>query len=299
MKLDTLVLSGGSTKVSAYVGIFRALFEKDIINKSLDGISHIVTCSIGMLSAIYILLDIPLHVQEEAVLHADFTKLLDMDNLDIQNLLSDNGLFTNDKVAGLVKGVLQHKYNKDDLTLKELYDIKPILLTVKCVNVTKGCTDYINKNTNPDLSILTLLLMTTAIPIFFQPVKYNDWFYVGGGLTGGYPIEIVKDNYLGFLMNVDDEKKDINTGISFLDYIINLTKVKVINYDNYPDKYNIRYSCNLHFSEFNVPINKKKELIQLGYDITIQHLEKYNITNDLFRVQSKEHLEGSDPIETA
>ena len=34
-----------------------------------------------MLFAIYILLDIPLHVQEEAVLHADFTKLLDMDNL--------------------------------------------------------------------------------------------------------------------------------------------------------------------------------------------------------------------------
>ena len=291
MKLDTLVLSGGSTKVSIYVGIFRALFEKKLITNSLEGISHIVTCSIGMLPVIYILLDIPLQVQEEAILQADFSKVLDIDNLDIQNLLSGNGLFTNDKVAGLVRGVLQHKYNKDDITLKELYDIKPILLTVKCVNVTKGCNEYINKNTNPDLSILTLLLMTTAIPIFFQPVKYNNCLYVDGGLTGGYPIEIVKDNYLGFLMNVEDEKKDINTGISFLDYIINLTKVKVINYDNYPDKYNIRYSCNLHFSEFNVPINKKKELIQLGYDITIQHLEKYNITN--------EHLEDSDPIETA
>lgn len=291
MKLDTLILSGGSTKVSVYIGIFRALFEKKLITNSLDGISHIVTCSIGMLFAIYILLDIPLHVQEEAVLNADFTKLLDMDNLDIQNLLSENGLFTNDKVAGLVKGVLQHKYNKNDLTLKELYDIKPILLTVKCVNVTKGCNEYINKNTNPDLSILTLLLMTTAIPIFFQPVEYNNCLYVDGGLTGGYPIEIVKDNYLGFLMNVEDEKTEISTGISFLDYIINLAKVKVINYDNYPDRYNIRYSCNLHFSEFNVPINKKKELIQLGYDITIQHLDKYKITN--------EHLVDSDPIETA
>ena len=92
-------------------------------------------------------------------------------------------------------------------------------------------------------------------------------------------------------MNVEDEKTEISTGISFLDYIINLTKVKVINYDNYPDRYNIRYSCNLHFSEFNVPINKKKELIQLGYDITLQHLDKYKITN--------EHLGDSDPIETA
>ena len=165
MKLDTLILSGGSTKVSVYVGIFRALFEKKLITNSLEGISHIVTCSIGMLPVIYILLDIPLQVQEEAILQADFSKVLDIDNLDIQNLLEENGLFTNDKVAGLVRGVLQHKYNKDDITLKELYDIKPILLTVKCVNVTKGCNEYINKNTNPDLSILTLLLMLSLIHI--------------------------------------------------------------------------------------------------------------------------------------
>ena len=31
MKIDTLVLSGGSTKVPAYVGAFRALKEHNII----------------------------------------------------------------------------------------------------------------------------------------------------------------------------------------------------------------------------------------------------------------------------
>jgi hypothetical protein len=282
MKLSTLILSGGSTKGPVYIGIFRALYEKNILNNSLDGISHIVTCSIGMLFTIYTLLDIPIHVQEEAVLKADFTKLLNLDNLDIHNLLSDNGLFNNNKVTGLVKGILQHKYNKDDMTLKELYDIKPILLTIKCINITKGCTEYINKDTDPDLSILTLLLMATAIPIFFQPVEYNECLYVDGGVNGGYPIEIVKEDYLGFIMNESDEKTELNTGIPFLDFLINLTKVKTINYDNYPSKFNIKYSCNLHFSEFNVSVKKKKELIQIGYDTTIQHIEKYNITNDLF-----------------
>lgn len=282
MKLSTLILSGASTKIPVYIGIFRALYEKNILNNSLDGISHIVTCSIGMLISIYILLDIPIHVQEEGILKADFTKLLDLDNLDIHNLLSDNGLFNN-KVSVFVKGILQHKYNKDDMTLKELYDIKPILLTIKCINVTKGYTEYINKNTDPDLSILTLLLMTTAIPIFFKPIEYNQCLYVDGGLNGGYPIELVKEDYLGFIITENEEKtKYITTGIPFLDFLINLIKVKIINYDNYPSKFNIKYSCNLHFSEFNVSVKEKKELIQFGYDRTIQHIEKYNITNDLF-----------------
>ena len=91
MKLDTLILSGGSTKVSVYIGIFRALFEKNIINKSLDGVSHIVTCSIGMLFTIYILLGIPLHVQEVAVLHANFMKFIDIDNLELDSYLLKMG----------------------------------------------------------------------------------------------------------------------------------------------------------------------------------------------------------------
>ena len=40
MKIDTLVLSGGSTKVPAYVGVFRALQECNIINDKLDNIKH-------------------------------------------------------------------------------------------------------------------------------------------------------------------------------------------------------------------------------------------------------------------
>ena len=34
------------------------------------------------------------------------------------------------------------------------------------------------------LSISKLAQMTTAIPDFFKPVKYNDCLYVDGGLRG-------------------------------------------------------------------------------------------------------------------
>ena len=64
MKIDTLVLSGGSTKVPAYVGAFRALKDCNIINDKLEGIKHIIVCSVGMLVALCILLGVDEQVIE-------------------------------------------------------------------------------------------------------------------------------------------------------------------------------------------------------------------------------------------
>ena len=58
MKIYTLVLSGGSTKVPAYVGAFRALKEHNIINDNFEGINHIIVCSVGMLYALFMLLGV-------------------------------------------------------------------------------------------------------------------------------------------------------------------------------------------------------------------------------------------------
>ena len=61
--------------------------------------------------------------------------------------------------------------------------------------------EYINYETDPDLSLSRLGKMTTAIPFFFKPVEYNGNFYVDGGLRGHYPIEQCKtENYLGIFI---------------------------------------------------------------------------------------------------
>ena len=48
MKINTLIISGASTKAPIYIGICKCLMEHSIINETLDGISEIVTCSIGL-----------------------------------------------------------------------------------------------------------------------------------------------------------------------------------------------------------------------------------------------------------
>lgn len=298
MKIDTLIFGGASTKVPVYVGILKALYEKNLINESLDGINHIITCSAGYLLGLYLLLNIPLHVQETILIEADFSSLIDLNSTNINSLLFDLGLFDNHLAPSFIRSILIAHYSQEDMTLKELYNINPILLTVKCVNATKGCNEYINVKTNPELSILTLFRMTTAIPLFIKPIEYEGNLYVDGGLTGGYPIELVKDNYLGFNIfghpretNSDKTKSndttDILNSIPIISFILSLLKINVINYKDTCKIKTIEYETDLHFTEFNVPKDKKIELIKLGYDKTIQHIQQYNLTNDNFTESSK------------
>ena len=295
MKITTLVISGASSKAPIYIGICKCLLEHSIINETLDGISEIVTCSIGIVFTLYMICNISISVQEKTALEMDFLKLLNIDDLKIDNLLFENGLFDNHKIVSLVKSILIHKFKKPDITLKELYDYKPIKVVVKCINVTKGFNEYISYENYPNLSVLTLLQMTTAIPIFFKPISYNDCLYVDGGLTGGFPIECVTDNYLGFNIQTNTTSSDnpLND-IPFVKFLYELLKIKNVNYEDYPQEKIINYISNIHFTNFNISEIQKKELIQLGYEITKQHIETYKITNDLFN----ERPEDSDPTET-
>lgn len=294
MKITTLVFSGASSKVPIYIGIYRCLLEYSIINPQLDGIQEIITCSIGLVFTIYLLFQVTIEVQELTALKLNFLQLLDIENVNIHNLLFDNGLFDNSKVVSLVKSVIYQKCGKSDITLKELYEIKPIKVTVKCVNITQGCVEYINHENHPDLSISTLLQMTTAIPIFFKPIEYNRCLYVDGGLMGGFPIEQSTENYLGFNIQTKPQQIQLLDEIPFLNFMYGLLKVKNVNYDDYSGEHIINYQSNINFTNFDISNCQKKELIQLGYEITKQHIETYKITNDLFN----KHPEDSGPTET-
>jgi len=281
MKLDTLVLAGASTKGPAYIGIFKALREHGIIDTHLTGVKHIITCSVGMLTSLFLLLDVSLEVQEEATLQANFNDFIDIEKVGIHELLFNLGLFDNSKVASLIKGVLCNKYQREDMTLQELYELKPINLTVKCVNVSKSCNAYINHTTDPDISILTLLKMTTAIPFFFKPIKYKGDLYVDGGVAGGYPVELVNEHYLGFSITcnkqtISQESLDL---LPIIPYYMSLATIKTVNYNNLPTSTTIQVTTDVHFSNFDVSNEKKQELIKNGYDSTVNHIKKYNLTN--------------------
>jgi len=293
MKIDTIVLSGGSTKVPAYIGCFRALKEFNIINDNLDGINHIITCSVGMFYALLTLLKVSKQVIEVSMKRLCFSELLDIDNLNINNLIFELGLFDNHKVGSIITTILREKYSKDTMTLQELYDLTNIKLTVKVVNHTKACIEYMSYENEPDLAITTLLQMTTSIPIFFKPIKYKECLYVDGGTAGSFPTEVAGKNYIGLSLVgpwKTDKKKTILDEIPIIDYFISGLAISVSD-SSEPDSKKIIIPSDIHFTNFKLSLEEKQTLIDTGYELTKKHIQRYKLTNDLL------HPEGKDPTE--
>jgi len=296
MKIDTLVFSGGSTKNPAFIGSFRALKECNIINDNLTGIEHIITCSVGMLFALMVLLKISDKVIETTIKRVCFSTLLDLDNLNINSFIFDLGLFDNSKIGTIITTILKERYSKDDMTLQELYELSKIKLTTKVVNHTKGCIEYMTYENEPNLSITKLLLMTTAIPLFFKPIKYKECLYVDGGTAGGFPTEIAGQHYIGIQLKgglYSKKKHTILKELPIIDYIIQ-GQVIACQDSSQPDIKNIQILSNIHFTNFKLTLDEKQQLIDDGYTYTKEHIERYKVTNDLL---NKQHHEDLNPTE--
>ena len=281
MKIDTLILSGGGPSGIAYFGIFKALFESKIINEDLDGIQEIITTSIGILSSFTLLLKMPINIGLSIATGYDMKSYVNTDNIRVDDILIDHGIFETNGIYDLMKSILKNYTKKSDISLMELYEITQIQLTVKVFNVTKKQLEYISYKTDPELSILTLARMTTAIPLVFKPVKYNGYLYVDGGLRGHFPIEkCMSKNYLGiFIMGGSfPRNSEVLKLFPILEFIyslmINQDQVVYDVQDNKVDP-RIIYVTVDYGLNFDMSIEDKHKIIEEAYQITSRHIKKY------------------------
>ena len=273
MKVDTLFLSGCGSKIGAYIGVFTSLLEKKIID--LDKIERYVCCSAGAIVSFKICCGLSIKVIHELSNKTDYTKLYDLD--DLNNLLENHGLFSNQKIGNVMKGILMHKYNKSDMTLAEFYKQTNKHFICKVFNLTKKEEEYICYKTNPDLSIITLICMTSCIPIFFKPILYNEDYYVDGGITGSMPFIDKYKNFIGIYIcsECNNDIKNMDT----FEYLLYLLHIKAEMYKfSMEDKRFIKINCLKEMiANFNISMETKNIIVNTSHKLTIDHINKYLI----------------------
>ena len=107
----------------------------------------------------------------------------------------------------ILRIILKAKTGKEYLTFKELWNINKKELVIVATNIHRYKTVYFSYKDTPDMDIVTAVLMSLCIPILFNPIKYNDEYYVDGGITCHYPIGYIdKSEYnetLGVIVTPD------------------------------------------------------------------------------------------------
>ena len=267
MIYDTLILSGGSIKGIAYLGIFKYLLENDKIN--IKTLKHIIAASAGAFMSLVLLFNIKIEILYKIILETK-VNIIDEDEFKLENFINNFGFYDNIVVEKYTQLLCKYFLKRENITLKELYKINKIKFTVKVSNITKNSVEYINYKNYPDMDIVTLIKMTTSIPILFKPVKYNNCLYSDGANGGGLPIEYNKSkNYLAVVL-YPLKKSELKKDASIFDYLTNLISVHnhINDYNNY-----LKYK-NLIIIDLDIPIKidttyeEKIKLFTGGYYIT-------------------------------
>lgn len=181
-----LVLNGGGIKGIGHLGAMQYMIEK----KLLKNIQTIAGSSIGgIIATMYIAGYTP----EELLMFMNLLDISKVMTLKPTNMISLYGLDDGKKLEFVLTKLLEEKGFNGNITFKEFYQQTRIKLIMTTVCLNNSSVIYMSHITTPNLEIVTGLRMTSALPLIFSPVVYNEKLYIDGGCMDNYPIRLFSE----------------------------------------------------------------------------------------------------------
>lgn len=158
-----LVLTGGSARACAHIGVLRYLDEIGLIPDYI--VSNSMGSIIGMLYAAGVKPD-----QIESIMLAG-----DISQYFAITLPRDGGFLDTAGFRNLIEGIVGKDYNMEDTEIPVMV-VSDDLVTKREVRVTEG-------------NFIDVLIGSFALPAYFNPLKYKGHLLVDGGVISLAPID--------------------------------------------------------------------------------------------------------------
>lgn len=271
--IENLVLSGGSIKGITYLGLIKALYEND---KFYNNIKCFAGASVGSIFSTFLSLKIP-YENLEYFLDTDFSQLF---HLDIEDLIEHHGLDNGKMIMELFEKVLGED---KDITFKKAYEKTNKRLIISATCLTNYNIEYFDYISHPNLKITQAVRASISIPFIFTSVNLNDKIYIDGATLEPLPISLFdKDKTLGIWI-VDKNHNhgyqgDLSSIQGFIYNFFICIKRRLDILNNLEEKYNILKIVleNVSFLDFDMNIDKKKEILNIGYETISKYIQNFN-----------------------
>lgn len=244
-----LVLSGGSARAFAHIGVLKYLEEQGIVPDFI--VSNSMGSIIGMLYGAGLSPDQILQLMTDT----DIGGLFDL------ALPANRGLINSDRFRSLVTAFLGKDLRVEDLAIPVMVVCED-LVTKQQIRICEG--DFYD-----------VLDASFALPVYFSSISYNGHKLVDGGIANISPIGIAYDYsncnmvsttfYAGKNLNLDNPITALNTSID-----VGKRRQGVVDLLNHPDAVWIR--CNVEEFSF-MEFSACTELCERGYASALEQAD--------------------------
>ena len=238
MTIKHLVISGGGPLGFRYLGSLEKLEQEGFWNVS--NIESIYGTSVGSIIGAFICLKYDWETLNKYIIERPWHDAFKVNPKQIFDSYYNKGLFDKKLAEIMFKPLLEAKDLSLNITLKEFYEFSKIDLHIFTFELHKFQTIELSHLTNPDLSLLQALTMSSSLPGIFMPTIIDNCCYIDGGIMCNYPLtqclrdHVVKDEILGIKSSFNKETEnfanvEVTSESSLLEYVICMS-INSMNY---------------------------------------------------------------------
>jgi NTE family protein len=286
--IKNLIISGGSMRGFTFLGVIKYLEEIDI----LQNIETFTGTSIGACLSLCLSLKFTSKELIDIFTNLDIENQRDITIDNVLKFFENYGLDDGEKIVTIFKIIIDKKIKllkseteitDENITFQNLFNITKNKLTIVGCCLNNMETIFYNHELTPDMKVLDALRITFSIPFIFKPVLIDGKYYVDGGITNNYPIELFDSKESIGIVSVNKNMYDLKieniehflTSILWSSFYYELKK-KIEMYK----EITINIECEINSFDFALDKKKKKKLIEFGY----------NQTKEIFKKKFKDHL---------
>lgn len=273
-----LLFSGGGIRGASYLGVVQVLQE----HKILQHIREFGGVSVGALTALLLALGYSLEKLERFTLEYNFGDVRQLELETILESIDNFGIDSGENVEKLVKKILHHKGFGPTTTFQELQSSNRCKgLRVWASDVQMFQQREFSANLTPNVSIVTAIHASVAIPFYFTPVKcpLTGHLLCDGGVLDNYPISSLTEEEQQTTLGVVTEYSKLP--IEQPDFLQFITMIcsgyykpsyqKLI--EQHRNKTIVIPCSEVSALHFEAPVEEKRRLVELGQQATRTYLE--------------------------
>ena len=190
---EGVVFSGGGANISILLGMYKYIYDNNMILKKNTKV--LIGTSAG--SIISTLLSMGFEPKDTIKFIFEFKLTENIKNslkdISIKDSVQNKGMINNNILLNYLENILT-KYNDGIiptlLDIKNKYNKELICVTY---NITKNKLEYLNYKNSPDLLVTHACVMSSCIPILFNPFEYKNNLYLDGCIGSNFPIEYTSE----------------------------------------------------------------------------------------------------------
>jgi len=191
-----LLFSGGAEYGFAYIGVYRYLCETEGM---MDGVEAFYGASVGAIFAMLISIGYTPRELEFLLSRLDTKRLFPDTDTNVLDLLEHSGFIEPQRLYKflhmLIDIKIQGREGRSEATFAEHYERFKKRLFIVGTSLTLHAPVYFSVDTHPEMSILTALKISTAVPFVFRPVTYDGSLYLDGSITDNFPLQYALNSY--------------------------------------------------------------------------------------------------------